>query len=542
MGFKKSVMYDYIGNRLSLADRCKCQCDKEFMLGLMKLTKNVDLLFEYNKSFNYDFEFLKEISNIYSENAFDVVAVLKECNTLKRVNKDTIDVYIAALKNLKNLDDNDRFFLESNVNNYLHYLSKLFQKEAIKQGENGRFLGMGFCFADDYLKDCRAVMELLSVIMLENIISDFSFESCVHKKFKTKTELKEYGYNKFIIEEVFKKDTYLADFISLYPELLEHVSYEFNLILTNWKDYDLKITDIINDNLSKFCDVYEMNFDLVKGIVGKQINVYGLKVDENVLNNYEDSLSLLQRKALKSKVEQIKSLLKNNKIGDLKNDNPTLVSNVVDLSCSTDYILEKIKLTGDVKYYDECALSLKMNIEFIKKVIFNLRNKPNDVYDIISNLFIPIDKELYQTELLIFASNYVCFDKSIEKDNADFLNTISSTIMNRCKNFVHYNKVYGDYGYGFEVVIKEFSEYPLLVEFMAQKFIRLFVDKNDFEFLCHSQFNSKNEFKASYKKFLYEKIDCTDHVLGEYLKEKNHLFDCVRINGNYFIMSGIILI
>lgn len=175
--------------------------------------------------FNYDLSFVDKVATIYLGNCNDefskISVIVKMCNISRTGNDSDI-------------------FAKYRIMFMARFYSDLTSIESYKnENPDDNDIGLGFLvFYEDYNYDID-VLKSYSKELINYLLNELGadFESEIHKDFKSRSDINNYGVNKYIIEFLSRYDHYLADYAAVHIDVLDEIKQKLNKIQIKWDKY-----------------------------------------------------------------------------------------------------------------------------------------------------------------------------------------------------------------------------------------------------------------------------------------------------------------
>lgn len=308
LSYSKQTVLDYIaGNDIPEELVEQLEDNEQFMMEVIKLTKDKNMYHycssKVKNSFNFvkflietfsdDNEFLKQVSESFINN-------LKEEDRIKRIELSII------LRDLYKKNKNEEDYLSHHLYLTTVYTSELMNINFALSDKATQDildeLGLGFIFIKDIYGESEIVLDFFAEEFLRSIIydKDEDFEEATHVHFKYLNHLEEFGDINYIIEYVNRRDSYLSEYLSTKPEIVNSKTKEkLGFIKNNWNNYLRRINQEKVSIVLEKLEEYEKNapgIDLeYREVLRNIVTELGLKeLFEQNSDLYEDIEDLLE--------------------------------------------------------------------------------------------------------------------------------------------------------------------------------------------------------------------------------------------------------
>ena len=202
------------------------------------------------------------------------------------------------------------------------------------------------------------------------------------------------------------------------------------------------------------------------------------------------------------------------------------IDNIEELESDNDFLFEVLKVSRDISYYNYLDISYRRSYDIIKYMLLNFKDKL-DVYQKDADYLLEsLDVEsLEYKEIIVLIAD---IDKDSFNDykisRAGFYVTDKvevGAVQNKDKKLAEL------IGLGFEVVLSNYEEKPLILDYYAICFLyEMFYEDKNFEEIVHKNIKDKEKLiKIGNTKFLLDYIGNLDFYLKEYLEGHLYLLD-----------------
>lgn len=239
--------------------------NKDFMLKVLKTTKDKNMYYFCSDELKEDYGFIKEVINIFKDDLAFVTKIGEE--RIKKTSSD--EERMDLLVTLKNLTTSHQDYMEKNIDYgiilHAEYISKRTDIEACKIKLHADKIGLGFSIIiEDY--ESESVKGFIAESMIREIFYELNkddLETIMHNKL-TKEQLQDLNKNTYLINILRSYDKDLAFYVSNNLKLLEEQKNSINVIQKNWDNYINKeieekgekvyerVNDYIDENIKEF--------------------------------------------------------------------------------------------------------------------------------------------------------------------------------------------------------------------------------------------------------------------------------------------------
>jgi len=309
VSYSKQTILDYIaGNDIPEELVEKLEDNEQFMMEVINLTKDKNMYHYCSSKLKNDFEFVKFLIRTFSTDDAFIKQVLDTYIENHQDEEDKINKLELSiiLRDIYRKNQNEEGYL-----NHQLYLTTIYTSELmnINFALNDRLiqdildeLDLGFIFVKDIYGESEIVVDFFAEEFLRSIIydKDENFEEATHVHFKDFNSIEEMGYMNYIIEYVSRRDSYLAEYLSTKPEIINSITKEqLEFIKSNWNTYLRRINQEKVSIVLEKLEEYEKNgpgIDLeYREVLRKIVTELGLnELFEQNSDLYEDVEDMLE--------------------------------------------------------------------------------------------------------------------------------------------------------------------------------------------------------------------------------------------------------
>lgn len=283
--------------------------NKDFMLKVLKTTKDKNMYYFCSDELKEDYGFIKEVINIFKDDLAFVTKIGEERIEKTSSDEERMDLLVT----LKNLTASHQDYIEQNINYglmlHVEYISKRTDVEACKiKLQLDDEIDLEFSIiTEDY--ESESVKKFIAESMIREIFYELNkdnLETIMHKEL-TKEQLQDLNKNTYLINILRSYDKDLSFYVSNNLKLLEEQKKNMNTIIKNWNNYT-------NNEIE---DKGERVYDAVNNYMDENINEFPYPVINIIYSiaNELDKLDII--KAYDSDMgqdEMFKSIIENNYI------------------------------------------------------------------------------------------------------------------------------------------------------------------------------------------------------------------------------------
>lgn len=318
--YNKKLVFDYVvGNDLDDYEIDELEDNPEFMMEVIKYTKDKKMYNFCSDNVKSNYEFVKFMVELFKEDVEFVTSLV--LSYLKTIDEDDITYkeLLVLVSNLKGDSDN--------------LLKLKLKREIFKTIDFGRMeltideeldpnvkqeLGMGFIFVIDNYGNSDILKRFFAEEFISKIFKrdNITLEELIHKTVKKFEDIQNMGINMFLINFIEKYDYYLASYISNHIDLLDELKRKILVIGNNWNKYierlNIRRFNILNQEISNYIDdnglILRLNvLELIRYIMKKNnleelFNQYNLTQQElmdSTTEINENKMNLSELKFLK---------------------------------------------------------------------------------------------------------------------------------------------------------------------------------------------------------------------------------------------------
>ncbi len=280
--YSKKLVFDYIvGNELVDYDIDELENDYEFMIEVIKHTKDKNLYNLCSDEVKKNYNFVKFIVETF-KNDFNFIVDVGN-NYLKTVDEDDINAHELTILISKGITS-DMALEDPKLCSFKLQASSFYEIELIKlaaaleQTKDESLkeeYGLGFLYILDTYEKSNTICNFFAKRLIDEIFyenEDYTLEQILHMNFKSFNKLKAYGINTFLTDYIKKYDKHLSSYALVHLDLLEPIKKSVRRIEKNWDNY-------VNRINSEKVNIYEKK-------VEEYVDKYGMTISTIGLINY----------------------------------------------------------------------------------------------------------------------------------------------------------------------------------------------------------------------------------------------------------------
>lgn len=282
--FSKSDIDNYIaGNDIEDFDIDELENDREFMLEVIRKTKDKNIYNLCSDELKYDYEFVIQIIQLFKDDIkfiSSVANVFIDYYRSKNVgpmiddenDRDVLDLLITMCELIPDkYDENSlryRVILTVMVNTRLVEIEKV-RIENENNYELSKNFGCGFIYVFDSFNSSVKVTDYFALEYLNNLLSkeNFDLEEYLHLNFEDTESINKYGLNTILVNIISNFDSMLGSYVSTHLYLLNEYKKDVKYILNRWNTFEdrknakicKKICEVIQEYLE--CNYPESDID-----------------------------------------------------------------------------------------------------------------------------------------------------------------------------------------------------------------------------------------------------------------------------------------
>ncbi len=282
----KRLVFDYInGNDIQTYTIEELENNPEFMLEVMKFSKDKKMYNLCSKNVKNNYQFIKEVIQLFkNEKDFIIMITTEYFSNNPGIDEQFYELNILMSEILENDEDAYQFKIETSIffAIILEKIFKRFPQNTINTSGNSPIDNSDDDFdisSDDNEKifsDVEKVYEENEIILKYfakrfinrrfNIITSSKLEKMLHKKFTEVSELTDKNINEFLIEQVCMYYDELPQFVYEHIDLLDEIKKTINSYKLRWNNFFEKD---INNKIDNFYEAVDKYFsDHENDIVG----------------------------------------------------------------------------------------------------------------------------------------------------------------------------------------------------------------------------------------------------------------------------------
>ncbi len=241
------------GNKEGFKNVCN---NSETMLWIIKKTKNLTYFENCDHSLKDDYKFVCEVLNIFKSNPDICFKIIDEYLNKEVMIGEVFEVICYALIIKINFNAKQTAYLLNFFENIMSEIISEAKKNVDVYASDDFNLYQGFYFILNNNSDYPSSLNMLTESFLYDFQNETDLYFEIHKRFKSKQELMEYGFNNFILEKLSIFDKFLAEHVALDIFYLQDIKDSLNNSLEHWESFE----DVVyNKILSMILDVAEEN-------------------------------------------------------------------------------------------------------------------------------------------------------------------------------------------------------------------------------------------------------------------------------------------
>ena len=290
--YSKKTILDYVsGADIDDFDIDELESNKDFMLDVIRYTKDKNIYNLCDDSVKYDVSFVEELFKIFKDDPDYLVTILEDFEEKAKDEYEIMDLYI-LLYNMYRYKSDTAIFAVAIKARVFYEIKKAEYFMAI-MGEPDpiarKDMGLGFTFALHEFENMPIVKDFFAEMLLNDIYANIDLETTLHKRFKTTDEILKIGVKKYISNSVYGYDEYLAGYLEA-SDVTKRLEQRINEIIDEWDCFEYTKCEIILDMINKYafdCTFYSEH-ELVM-YIAKKFDMPLLLSEYN--NSFDDSFN-----------------------------------------------------------------------------------------------------------------------------------------------------------------------------------------------------------------------------------------------------------
>lgn len=231
--------YDYInGNDIKDYTLEELEDDKDFMMMVLKITKDKKMYYFCSNRLKEDYDFIKFVIYEFKDD-IDFICEIAD-NFLKSQNdiKITLELNIIISNLLKSRDDYR--FITYELKAGANYILELNAIEDYKEKSNDKYnIGKGFLIVYNEYEDSKMILDYFANKMIMELFeNDVNLEKFIHENYNAEKTLKNIGSTNFVINLISYYDAILGDYAALNVNLISDCIKKVNRIQANFENYN----------------------------------------------------------------------------------------------------------------------------------------------------------------------------------------------------------------------------------------------------------------------------------------------------------------
>jgi hypothetical protein len=278
MKYNKKAILDYInGNDLEYDEEI-LEKDFDFMLDVLRLTKDKKTIKFCDKTLLNDPLFVYEVLEIFKEDKL-FCAEFATSFIKKNFKKYTADYINVALKAIDINNDNRSYDL-LDLGTYIYCAYHKFILKCIRELQDA---GVDYEFHFGLIELNYPNDELFKKYIAKNMIKDMlnelntSFDYYIKVRYNTPNYIETVGARQFILDFIRGRDEDLADYVELHLDLIHNKINELNKMIKEWKDEEAEIEEEVYEIIDAFCEQHiDISMDTCLKYIAKELNMPSL--------------------------------------------------------------------------------------------------------------------------------------------------------------------------------------------------------------------------------------------------------------------------
>lgn len=340
--YNQTTIKNYInGEEVENID--KLESDQDFMLEVMRKTRDKQIYNLCSDNLKKDSYFVQEVVELFQDDKEFIIKVANYC--LEHLDKHSSEYWILnivmrnILKQVTNDEDN-QMLLSAKYQYNFHAIALLIEEKGViecklmqEERENGNSdYGLGFILCQYYEGYNNTI---ILDYMAENYINDIFFktgnlkklEKYLHDFYKKPQSLIKGGITNFIVRYIERKDQSLAQYTAVHNYLLTDVLKEVERIIRNWDNYE-RVTEEdkyleFQEKVDELIEKYDSNYYLAEYLayldtlnlnLNQKLDKYNLDEYNLDIDYLDFSTNINDYKCLKEIITLAKKYFSNNKV------------------------------------------------------------------------------------------------------------------------------------------------------------------------------------------------------------------------------------
>lgn len=287
--YDKCLIKDYVlGNDILEYDIEKLENDPEFMIKVIKYTKDKNTYRLCSKNVKEDYNFVRFMVETFKEDKKFIRNIADNFLSLKKSFNQKLELLI-IMKNLIDKDDCLDYWVKLAALETEVFTEIIGILNSIKDGSLKDTVGEGFFFVTDSYGESKIITDYFATKMVDRIFYSNSLELFLHENFKDYKQIEEHGINNFIVSYLSRVDSFLSSYVAANISLVSDLKKDIEKVGRNWDMYLEKINrlriiivyDEVMDYAKKEKIIPEFSFsELIMHVANEQ----GL---ENIFKKYD---------------------------------------------------------------------------------------------------------------------------------------------------------------------------------------------------------------------------------------------------------------
>lgn len=284
--YSKRLIYNYVNGLDIDKDIDELENDPKFMMQVLEFTKDKNMYNLCSLEIKKNYEFVKFVIELFKDDLDFIVEVADYYLMNSRRESVNTKELIVLMNNLtaKNKRSVASTYSLRAIAFYVNELSKIHlylrENNRIKQLDN---LGLGFIFMIDEYSTSQIITDYLASKLINSIFyenENYKFEQLMHLLIKDINQFDKNRINSFLIDNIRKKDMFLAQYVSCHINLLDKVKQDIDIIEKRWDLY----LDLLNERRVRIVMDYVYKYQVEKGYF---INFSCYNVLDEIIKNLE---------------------------------------------------------------------------------------------------------------------------------------------------------------------------------------------------------------------------------------------------------------
>lgn len=264
--YNKQLIEDYVKGNDLCCDLEILEDDADFMLSVMKYTRDKNIYKLCSDRLLHDYEFNKQVIKLFADDIDFASEVAYEYVSFEDADCFALDI-ILMMKDLTR-DKNQELYEKYDIMSGTCFTTSLLEIEIIKYNakNNEEFLndiGMGFWFIFDQYNGNERIMKFFSERFIDLIFDslDSDLELFLHEQFDTLNDVNTTVNNCYLLSFIRNYDVSLADYATCHLDVLDKLKSDIDKVKNRWEYYcamsDAKKYNYMIEWVHNYMQMYE---------------------------------------------------------------------------------------------------------------------------------------------------------------------------------------------------------------------------------------------------------------------------------------------